>query len=186
MNTRNRHATPLAVAALLSLVCAHGVSDAKGAEKEFTGTTIDLGVVVSDIKKSVEFYTKSVGFTEIQGFQVPGGFCQDAGLTDGAMLDVHVLVLGAGESATKLKLMQLPGVKSKKSDNEHIHSQLGFSYITIFVTDTKAALARLKTTGVAPVAKGPVELPKGFPPGVFLTIVRDPDGNLVELVGPQG
>lgn len=186
MNTRNRHATRLAVAALLSLVCAHGVSDAKGAEKEFSRTTIDLGVVVSDIKKSVEFYTKSVGFTEVQGFQVPGDFCQEAGLTDGTMLDVHVLVLGEGESATKLKLMQLPGVKSKKSDNEHIHSQLGYSYITIFVTDTNAALARLKTTGVAPVAKGPVELPKGLPQGVFLTIVRDPDGNLVELVGPQG
>lgn len=186
MNTRNRHATWLVIAALLLVVCTLRVSNAKGGEKEFTGTTIDLGVVVSDIKKSVEFYTKSVGFTEVQGFQVPGGFCQDAGLTDGAMLDVHVLVLGEDESATKLKLMQLPGVKSKKSDNEHIHSQLGFSYITIRVTDTKAALARLKATGVAPVAKGPVELPKGFPQGVFLTIVRDPDGNLVELVGPQG
>jgi catechol 2,3-dioxygenase-like lactoylglutathione lyase family enzyme len=62
---------------------------------------------------------------------------------------------------------------------------LGFSYLTIVVNDTNAALARLKKAGVKPIAKTPVELPKNLAPGVFLTVVRDPDGNLVELVGPK-
>jgi len=173
-------------AALLAIVAWGGPSSAVAAEKEFTRTTIDLGVVVSDIKKSVEFYTGAIGFTEVTGFQVPGGFCKDSGLTDGAMLDIRVLVLGSGESATKLKLMQLPNVQSKKSDNRHIHSQLGFSYITVFVNDTQAAMARLEKMRVAPIAKGPVQLPAGLPQDVFLTVVRDPDGNLIELVGPKG
>jgi len=152
---------------------------------EFARTTIDLGVVVSDVEKSAKFYTEAVGFTEIDGFSVPGDFAAEAGLTDSQPLTIRVFVLGEGASATRLKLMQLPQVDSKKSDNSFIHSQLGFSYLTIYINDTGAAMARLTKAGVKPIAKGPVALPEGFPEGVFLTVVRDPDGNLVELVGPK-
>ena len=48
-----------------------------------------------------------------------------------------------------------------------------------------AATKRLEANGVKPLAKGPVPLPEGFPEGVFLTVVKDPDGNFVELVGPS-
>ncbi len=154
-------------------------------DSEFARQTIDIGVVVSDIEKAVDFYTNAIGFKELDGFKVPADFATDSGLTQNQPLDIRVLALGEEESATRLKLMQLPGVKSKKSDNTVIHSQLGVSYITIFVTDTNAALARLKKAGVAVAAKGPVELPKGFPAGVYLTVVKDPDGNIVELVGPK-
>ena len=37
---------------------------------------------------------------------------------------------------------------NKPSDNATIHSQLGFSYLTIFVNDTNSATARLKAAGV--------------------------------------
>ena len=172
-------------ALLLTPVCLPTIACAEETESEFARTTIDLGVVVSDVAKSVKFYTQAVGFTEVDGFSVPGGFGKDAGLTSGSPLEIHVLVLGEGDSATKLKLMELPGVKSKTSDNTYIHSQLGYSYITVYVQDTDAALARLKKAGVKPLAKGPVALPKPLPQGVALTVVRDPDGNLVELVGPK-
>lgn len=152
---------------------------------EFARTTIDLGVVVSDIEKAAAFYKESIGFQEIEGFKVPADFATDSGLTDKQPLSIRVFVLGEGESATKLKLMQLPGVKSATSKSDSIHAQLGFSYITVFVNDTTAAMARLEKTGVKPLAKGPVPLPKGFPEGIFLTVVKDPDGNFVELVGPR-
>ncbi len=155
------------------------------AEGEFARTTIDLGVVVSDVDKAVEFYTKAIGFTEVKGFKVSAKLAADGGLTNRQPLDIRVLVLGEEDSATKLKLMAVPGVDSKKSDNSFIHSQLGYSYLTIFIGDTNAAMARLKKAGVKPIAKGPVELPENLAPGVFLTVVRDPDGNVVELVGPK-
>lgn len=157
----------------------------RAADGEFARKTIDLGCVVSDIEKSVKFYTEAVGFTEVQGFSVSAQYAGDVGLTANKELNIRVLVLGEGESATKLKLMQLPGVESKKGDIEYIHSQLGFRYLTIFVSDTNAALTRLTNANVKPIAKTPLELPKGLPQGVFLTIVRDPDGNFVELVGPK-
>jgi len=154
-------------------------------KSQFARSTIDLGVVVSDIDKSLKFYTEAIGFKEAQGFAVPGDFAADAGLTYNKPLDVHVLVLGEGESATKLKLMQIKDTESKKSDNQYIHSQLGFRYLTIFVNDVNAAMARLKKADVKAITKKPLGLPKGLPEGVFLIVLRDPDGNMVELVGPK-
>ena len=37
----------------------------------FATTTIDLGMVVSDVDKAVKFYTEAVGFKEVKGFEVP-------------------------------------------------------------------------------------------------------------------
>ncbi len=177
MNYR-RSASALFTVCLLASV-------ARTESNEFPSKTVDIGVVVGDIEKAVKFYTESIGFTEVEGFSVPSGFATDSGLTDRQPLKIRVVVLGEQEGATKLKLMQLPGVESQTGDNQFIHSQLGFSYLTVFVKDMNAALRRLKKTGVKPIAKGPVALPRPLPEGVFLTLVRDPDGNLVELVGPK-
>ena len=155
------------------------------AADEFSAKSIDLGIVVSDIEKSVAFYTKALGMKEVQGFSVPAEFCKDIGLTDGKPLDVRVLVLGEGDGASKLKLMQVKDVQAKKQRNKFIHTTLGFSYLTIGVTDTSAAIERLKKAKIKTVKKTPRALPAPLPSHIFITVVRDPDGNLIELVGPK-
>lgn len=152
-------------------------------ESEFASTTIDLGVVVSDIEESLSFYTELIGFTEVPGFSVDGNFCASAGLTDSHGVSVHVLVLQKDSAGTSLKLMALPDVESKAADNTFVHSQLGFSYITLRTTGLKPALGRLERAGIKPLADGPVPLPGQGPEGMHLVVVRDPDGNLVELIG---
>lgn len=159
--------------------------DAPKPAGEFASTTIDLGVVVSDINRSAKFYTEALGFKEVKGFSAPGDFLVNTGLTNGAPLNIRVFVLGDGDAATKIKLMAVPEVISRRSDNGYIHSQLGFRYLTIFVTNTNAALTRLQKAGATPMGRGAMPLPKGFPEGIFLTCVRDPDGNIIELVGPK-
>lgn len=153
---------------------------------EFIEPTIDVGCVVNNIEASVKFYTEAIGFKVTGGFKVPSGFAKSAGLTEGTELDIKVLTLGGAEEeeATKLKLMQVKG-SGGKADQSYIDSTLGFSYITIFVKDTDNALARLKKAGIKPIAKGPVTLPNNLDPSLSLTIVKDPDGNFVELVGPK-
>jgi lactoylglutathione lyase len=158
---------------------------ATAAEPAFPRTTIDLGCVVRDLDASVRFYTEGVGFRELPGFEVPASLATDAGLTDGKPLSIRVLVLGDGDSATKLKLMQVPGTNPRTGDTDFIHSHTGFRYLTIFVADADAALARLDRLGVKPLAKSPVALPGSLADGMHLTCVRDPDGNLVELIGPR-
>jgi catechol 2,3-dioxygenase-like lactoylglutathione lyase family enzyme len=82
--------------------------------------------------------------------------------------------------------MQVAGTSPRTGDNEFIHSHTGFRYLTIIVADQKAALARLEKMGVKPLKQSPVAIPETTAPGnLFLTCVRDPDGNIVELVGPS-
>jgi lactoylglutathione lyase len=167
----------LAIAAAASLTTA-------AEPAAFTRTTIDLGTVVSDLEASVRFYTEGVGFQELNGFEVSADLAGAAGLTDNKPLSVRVLVLGEGPTATKLKLMQVTGTKPRTGDNTFIHSHTGFRYLTIMVADTAAALTRLEKIGAKPLAKSPVTLPEKLAPGMSLTCVKDPDGNLVELIGP--
>ncbi len=151
----------------------------------FAQQTIDLGVVVSDLEKSLAFYKGVVGFTEVEGFKVAGDFPKKVGLTDGAALDIHVLVLGKEETATKLKIMQVKSEKPAKTlKQRHIHTTTGFSYVSIFVTDVDAILERAKAAGHKPYAQSPQRLPEGLPQDVCLLMLKDPDGNFVEIIGP--
>lgn len=154
--------------------------------EEFARTTIDLGCVVKDAEKSAAFYQDVIGMTELPGFSAPGSFVKDAGLGEGNYgLSVRVMVLGEGPTATRLKLIEAPEGLGKPGDTSTIDAELGFRYLTIVVKDMNAAMARLEKMGVKPLAKGPVELPAALAKGVYLTVVRDPDGNMVELVGPK-
>ena len=155
---------------------------AQAADVAFARTTIDLGTLVSNIERSVKFYTEVIGFKEAPGFSVDASLTKDAGLDD-QPLKIHVLVLGDGPTATKLKMMEVPGVDTKKGDPTMIHSQFGYRYISIFVVDLNASLERLTKAGIKPLGKGPVPIPG--PGGLQLAVVRDPDGNLIELIGPK-
>lgn len=171
---------------LLALSLALPCLAALAAEPEaFPRTTIDLGCVVTDLDKSVQFYTEGIGFRELKGFEVPAGLATDAGLTDARPLSIRVLALGDDATATKLKLMQVAGTLPRTGDTDFIHSHTGFRYLTVMVADTDATLARLEKLGVKPIAKTPFALPESLAPGLHLTCVRDPDGNLIELIGPR-
>ena len=170
--------------ACLSLLTISHTAQSEESEGEFLEPTIDLGCVVSDVEASVKFYTEAIGFQNVGGFEVNGPYAKDVGLTDGSALKITILTLGEGEEATKLKLMQVEG-SNQKAPNDHIHTTLGYSYITIFVKSTDAALERLKNAGVETIANSPLPLPDNLDPAMSITLVRDPDGNFVELVGPN-
>lgn len=149
-------------------------------DKEFASPTIDLGIVVSDLDESLAFYTEAIGFKVTGEFTATEALTRDSGLSAGEELVIKTLSLGKGKGATTIKLMQSTE-SPKKSDQTYITSSLGFSYLTIRVTSTKTALARLKKAGVKVLAKGPAMIPGNK---AALTVVKDPDGNFVELVGP--
>ena len=106
----------------------------------FASQTIDVGIICSDVQKSLKFYKDVLGFTEVTGFQVGGDFAAEAGLANKLDLDVHVLVLGQGATATKLKLMEFKSAPGARVDNAFIHSSYGFRYLTIFVKNLYAAV----------------------------------------------
>jgi len=180
-----RRASPMRSCLFFSVALALHPLASAAEPVEFSSTTIDIGMVVSDIEKSLAFYRDGVGFRELDSFEVSDTLAGAAGLTDDKPLAVRVLVLGEGPGSTKLKLMQVADTQQRTGDNAFIHSHTGFRYLTIQVADTDAAIARLATLGVKPLAECPVALPERLAKGIFLTCVKDPDGNLVELLGPR-
>ena len=166
---------------MVACIFLTGASDTDKVNREFARTTIDVGIVVSDVEKSAKFYKNALGFTEVPGFDVSKEMAGDSGLADYHAFSVRVLVLDDQESATKIKIMKFSDAPGKKVDNQYIHSSLGYSYLTIFVSDTTAAVDRAKKAGAVPV-KEPYQLGTG---NSYLTLVRDPDGNIIELVGPK-
>ena len=168
----------ICLAACIFLTSASGTNRAKS---EFARTTINLGIVVSDVEKAAQFYKNALGFTEVPGFDVSKELAGDSGLADYHAFSVRVLTLGNEKSATKIKIMEFPEAPGKKVDNQFIHSSLGFSYLTISVSDTTATVTRAKRAGFRPV-KEPYQLGGG---NSYLTLIKDPDGNIIELIGPK-
>lgn len=172
----------LIAAAVLSIAGLFVVAGAQpeGDKAEFSRTTIDLGVVASDVEKAAKFYTEAIGFQQVGSFDVAGPMAGDTGLTDNRPFQVRVFALGNEPTATKLKVMEVPGAGSKKVDNQYISSSLGFSYLTIMVSNIDKAMSRLARNGVSPV-KPPYQLGGNN----YLALVKDPDGNIIELIGPK-
>jgi catechol 2,3-dioxygenase-like lactoylglutathione lyase family enzyme len=157
-----------------------GAAQTNDTQKAFSRSTIDIGVVVSDVAKAAKFYTEAVGFTELQGFDVSADLAGDSGLTNHLPFKVRVFVLVNEATATRLKLMEVPGPGSAKVDNQYINSSLGFSYLTVHVADMKRAVGRAEGAGVQPVTD-----PYKLGGNNYLTLLKDPDGNIIELIGPM-
>jgi len=167
---------------LIGILLFSGCEVRSEAEKKsgFARTTIDVGIVVSDVEKAAEFYKNALGFTEVPGFDVSAEMGGGSGLTADHPFHVRVFVLGDEPTATKIKLMEFADAPGKKVDNQFINSSYGLSYLTIWVTDTTAAVERARKAG-AFLVKEPYDLGGNN----YLTLVKDPDGNIIELVGPK-
>ena len=158
-----------------------GAAGTGGTKADFARTTIDVGIVVSNVEKAAQFYKNVIGFSELSGFDVSKEMGGDAGLSDYKAFSVRVLVLADEPDATRIKIMEFPESPGKKVDNRFINSSLGFSYLTISVSNITATLERAKKAGVVPV-KEPYQLGTG---NYYLSLVKDPDGNIIELLGPK-
>jgi lactoylglutathione lyase len=154
---------------------------AEDAANEFTKPVIDLGVVARDAAKSARFLTNAIGFKEVRGFSVNVEMGRKIGLIDGHAVDVRMFVLDDGDLATRIKLLSFPAANPRQPDQSNIHTTLGVRYLTLYVKDMNRALERLKKEGVPLQGQSPVDLGGG----TFLTVVKDPDGNFFELIGPR-
>ena len=148
---------------------------------EFTKGVIDIGIVVKDPARTAEFLTNAIGFTEVKGFPIASELGKRIGLIDGFATDVRVFTLVNTNLSTRIKVLSFPKAESKTPDQRFIHSQVGMRYLTLYVQDMNRALERLKAAKVKPIGETPFDLGGGN----YITVVRDPDGNFVELIGPM-
>jgi catechol 2,3-dioxygenase-like lactoylglutathione lyase family enzyme len=152
------------------------------AQSEFSSTTIGIGVVVSDLDKSLDFYTNVIGLKKVGGFEVNEDFARKSGLTGGLPMKVITLKLEDEPEATQWKLMSF-GKKVPKHLPRYVQDVVGMSYITINVTSLKPFLERIDKHGVKLLGETPI--PLGSSGERHFVLVSDPDGTLIELIGPM-
>ncbi|MEJ2006023.1 MAG: VOC family protein, partial [Cyclobacteriaceae bacterium] len=99
-------------------------------------------------------------------------------LTNGRSLNVTVLKTSDSPAAPEWKLMSFDNnVESQSS--EFINDDVGMQYITLYVNEMDAVIARLKDSGVKFRGDTPITLDDGR----HFVLIQDPDGVFIELIG---
>ena len=120
--------------------------------------SLDVGVIVSDIKASLNFYQNILGLT----------FVGTVPLWFGTM---HRLRFGTSD----FKLVEPKVVPPRGAVG--LEKQIGFRYVTFVIENLSELCKDLQKSGIE------FTLPeKEIRPGVRIAMVKDPDGNVVEFV----
>jgi catechol 2,3-dioxygenase-like lactoylglutathione lyase family enzyme len=146
----------------------------------FSSNLIGVGVVVTDLEKSLDFYVNAVGMVRAGGFSLDAGFARRSGLSNGVPFDVVVLKLEDSDQANEWKLMSF-GNKTKRNKQKFIQDHTGMQYITINVKALNPIIEKLKERQVGFLGETPTPLSDE----IFFLLVQDPDGIFVELIGPM-
>ena len=149
------------------------------AQSEFTNNTIGIGVVVADINKSLDFYLNVIGMKKTGEFDVNAEFGKVSGLTGGVPFHVDVLKLADSPGAKTWKLMSF-GKDAAHPMPKYIQDDTGMQYITLHVKSLEPFLKRIREHKVELLGETPVPLDADR----HFVLVQDPDGTIIELIGP--
>lgn len=139
-----------------------------------------MGMTVSDMDKSIEFYTKVLSFEKISDVEVWGS---DHERLQGVFgLWMRVVRLQLGNEAIDLMEYLTPKGKPFPSDsrgNDH-----WFQHIAIIVSDMEKAYDWLRKNKVQHASTGPQRLPDWNPNagGIKAFYFRDPNGHFLEIL----
>ena len=120
--------------------------------------SLDLGIVVGDIKASLNFYQHILGMEFV-------------GITPVWFGTMHRLRYGSSD----FKLIEPKAVPPKGIVG--LEKQLGFRYVTFVIKNLSELCKELKSKGIEFAVTE-----KEARPGVRIAMVKDPDGNIVEFV----
>ena len=148
-------------------------------QSNFSSKVIGVGVVVSDLERSLDFYTNGIGMVKAYTFNINQDFSKRSGLSNGEPTSVTVLKLENTPDANEWKLMSF-GKKATHPKQSFIQDDVGMQYITINVKALKPIMDRLAQKKVPFLGSTPTALNAKS----HLLLVQDPDGTFIELIGP--
>ncbi len=147
---------------------------------QFEKPVISIGVVVTDLNRSLDFYKNVLGMKETGVINMDAELGEKSGLTGGLPARVKVLKLEDSGQATEWKLMTFEGLP-QPARQQHIQDAAGMRYVSISVRSVAPFLERLRKNNIPLLGQTPVELQKG----VYLILFQDPDGIFIELIGNE-
>lgn len=149
------------------------------AQSNFSSKLINIGVVVSDLERSLDFYVNGIGMVKTGGFSLDQDFTKRSGLSGGIPFSITVLKLEDSPEASEWKLMSFDK-KAVHKKPAFVQDDLGMQYITLNVKSLKPIIERLTKQKVKFLGSTPTLLNKDL----HFLFVQDPDGNFIELIGP--
>lgn len=139
-----------------------------------------VGITVSDLDRSVKFYTKVLGFKKISETEVQGDEYEKLQGLFGIRMRIARLQLG--EEFIELTDYLTSGGRSIPEDFKS--NDLAFQHIAIVVSDMEKAYAQLRKFNIEHVSTGPQTLPVSIPEaaGIKAFYFHDPDKHKLELI----
>ena len=127
------------------------------------GMMIEVGLVSTDPEPLVAFYCGALGFTPTVSFTAAAG---------------TVRKFRAGQAGLKIFV---PLGEAQPNPVEPLGQREGVAYFALGVDDAEAAFRRVVEAGATAVLE-----PVSHRPGAVAAMVRDPGGNLIELLEDRG
>jgi catechol 2,3-dioxygenase-like lactoylglutathione lyase family enzyme len=144
------------------------------------GRVARIGMTVSNLERSVEFYTGVLGFEKEREFEVDGDAAEHLAGVFGARCRVARLRLGADE----LELTEYLAPRGKAMPAGSRSNDRWFQHVALVVTDMDRAYALLRAHGVRHASSGPQTLPawNANAGGIAAFYFEDPDGHVLEFI----
>jgi catechol 2,3-dioxygenase-like lactoylglutathione lyase family enzyme len=130
-----------------------------------------MSFTVSDLETTNAFFAK-LGFEPVQRYVSSGPAADEGTGTNDA--DIEISWLGHAQGGPKLELLRYRNEPMGKAVH---NSQVGAAHLCLRVENVNAEYDRLTSEGVAFVSA-----PHADEFGVVWVYMRDPDGNVVELI----
>jgi catechol 2,3-dioxygenase-like lactoylglutathione lyase family enzyme len=139
-----------------------------------------VGLTVSDMDRSVDFYTRVLEFRKMSDDERVGPELEALTGVFGAR--ARVVRLGLGDETLQLTEFLAPAGRPAPVDSRS--NDRWFQHVAIIVSDMDRAYARLRRSKVQYASTGPQLLPKTIPgaAGIRAFYFRDPDGHPLEIL----
>ena len=163
----------ISLALLLFAVCLR--VDAQG-----VGRVDSIGIAVSDMDRSLAFYTGVLGFERVGGREATGEVWERLYGVFGLRLRIERLRLGS----EFVELLEFATPRGRPLPADTRSNDLWFQHVAIIVSDMDKAYAELRRHGVRHASTSPQRLPDWNPNagGIEAFYFRDPDGNHLEIL----
>ncbi len=141
-----------------------------------------INFVVSDLERSVRFYTELLGFVESKRAHLEGDWIESIVGLKGVVADVAFVIAPAGEPRIELLCYRTP--KGEALPANSLANTVGIRHIAFRVDDIHATVSKLKGAGVRLLSE-PVVVPETVVTHdaghKMLCYFHDPDGVLLEI-----
>ncbi len=141
-----------------------------------------INIVVSDLERSVRFYTELLGFNESKRAHLEGAWIDSIVGLKGVVADVAFIVAPAGEPRIELLCYKTP--KGEAVPANSLANTVGIRHIAFRVDDIYTVAERLKNADVKLLGE-PVVVPETVVTHdaghKMLCYFHDPDGTLLEI-----